>query len=108
MQMQEYRGAICWVLGILSGVLALLSIAAGLNWMSFPRLDHDHSGTLLVGLWAVLPPLAFWLDWMVLCSGMDRENRAIVEHTHDLSRNIWLAVVAILTVLFRIPMGGGG
>jgi len=65
---------------------------------------HEELGKLLIGFWALGPPLFFWFDWFWLGLYADETEREIAKHTHDLSRNIWIALVAILTVLFAINL----
>jgi hypothetical protein len=65
---------------------------------------HEELGKLLVGFWGLGPPLFFWFDWFWLGWYADDTEREIAKHTHDLSRNIWIALVAILTVLFAINL----
>jgi hypothetical protein len=31
-------------------------------------------------------------------------EREVAKHTHDLSRNIWVALVAVLAILFAVKM----
>jgi len=67
---------------------------------------HDQLGKVVIGFWGLVPPLFFWVDWVWLCSylGADDPEREVAKHTHDLSRNIWIAFTAILTVLFAIKI----
>ena len=53
------------------------------------------------------PPAFFWLDWVVLFDHqtVDADTRRdIAKYTYDLGRNIWLGLVAILTVPFNIKI----
>jgi hypothetical protein len=57
-------------------------------------------GGILVAAWAILPPGFFWIDWVHFCEGMEKDNREIAKHTHDLARNIWLGLLGVLTFGF--------
>ena len=54
-------------------------------------------GKVLVVVWALAPPVFFWVDWVVFCRGLTAEEKNVAKHTHDLSRNIWLALIGGLT-----------
>ena len=87
--------------------LAALSFGAAL-WKSssLPCLDHKSLGIVIVAFWAVAPPVFFWFDWVHFCRDMDPKapEREIAKHTHDLGRNIWIALVTFLTLaFFKLP-----
>jgi len=67
-------------------------------------LTHEQLGTCVIGFGVLVPPAFFWLDWVVFCRCMTTRERDFTKHTHDLSRNIWLALIAMLTVLFKIKL----
>jgi hypothetical protein len=69
---------------------------------------HDELGKFLIGFWGLVPPLFFWVDWVWLCSYLapNDPEREVAKHTHDLSRNIWIALVAILAILFAVRFPG--
>jgi hypothetical protein len=97
-------------LGGIGAILGILSLWAGSDATSkWPFASHETLGSWLVAFWVLVPPLYFWIDWVGFCSymGADDDNRDVAKHTHDLSRNIWLGLIAVLTVLFKIsiPLG---
>ena len=79
-------------------------------------------GLWIVALWTIVPPLYFWADWVYLCRPVPKDGRAQganqtgvgekdklaflddVKTMHDFSRNIWLALVAVLTVMFQVKL----
>jgi hypothetical protein len=85
-------------------IFAVVSLLAAANPHSRlgPLLDHDAWGKLIVAVWAVLPPVFFWVDWVKYCGYMHPSNpeREVAKHTHDLARNIWLGLLAVLTFSF--------
>ena len=108
--MRIVRAVFNWVGGVLSVLLAIWSLRKGLEPSStFGPWNHEELGRVLIGFWALVPPLFFWLDWVALCSYLPANDpqREIAKHTHDLSRNIWIALVGILTVLFAIKFPSG-
>lgn len=94
--------------GVIFGLLSLwAALTAGSTWIF---ASHEQLGSYLLAIGILLPPLYFWIDWVWFCSYMpaNDENRDIAKHTHDLSRNIWLGLIAILTVLFKVAPAGIG
>jgi hypothetical protein len=86
-------------------VIAALSLtAAAIPTSTLGPLNHDQLGKLVIGFWVIVPPVFFWVDWVFFCTDAERE---VAKHTHDLGRNIWLAVVAILAVFFAVKLPGG-
>ena len=99
------RSTFNWCCGIAAGVFAVASLHAGLfPWDEFLSFSRKQIG----GRWselAFLPPIFFWLDWVVFAKELDGDDkRDVAKHTHDLSRNIWLAFAAILAYLFDISV----
>jgi hypothetical protein len=95
---------------LISVVLGYWSLRKALNSSStFGPWTHEQLGQLLIGFWALVPPLFFWVDWVLLCSYLPPGDplRDVAKHTHDLSRNIWLALVAVLAILFAVRFPGG-
>lgn len=95
---------ICFAIWSLRQALDQSSTFGPLSYESFTLgpWTHDQLGMFLIGFWAVVPPLFFWLDWVLFCSRLAPSDpaREVAKHTHDLSRNIWLALVGVLAVLF--------
>jgi hypothetical protein len=71
---------------------------------TFMSLDHRALGKLLIGIWGLLPPIFFWLDWVCFCRDLDKEQQEFAKHTHDLGRNVWLALLAVLAILFELKL----
>jgi hypothetical protein len=91
--------------------LAGLSVWAALDESSqLGAPDHKTLGKFIVAFWAIVPPVFFWWDWVHFCRDMkpDAPERDVAKHTHDLARNIWLGVVAVLTFAFFKSFGLGG
>lgn len=95
----QYRTPFNVVVGFIAAPIACWSIWLAFNraMLEDPRLEPV---TLLeklhLAFWIFVPPLFFWIDWVFFCNGLQADEREIAKHTHDLSRNIWLALVAIL------------
>jgi hypothetical protein len=91
---------ICGALGVLFGVLSLCAA-----FIASPTMGHDSReqlGKFVVGFWVLIPPIFFWVDWVKYSRGLSKDQLDKVKHTHDLSRNIWLALVVLLVSLFDI------
>jgi hypothetical protein len=68
--------------------------------------DRKTIGTWLVALWVLLPPIFFWVDWCFFRQGLTPQLREDLKHTHELSRNIWIAFIVVLSVLFGVKIPG--
>jgi len=85
--------------------LALFSlfyaVAMRLTWPDVEKSPEcwQTVGAVTVGAWVLLPPVWFWLEWVFFSKGQDAER---LKHTHDLSRNIWIALVIVLAALLKI------
>jgi hypothetical protein len=97
------------VLGAAGVVFALVSLWAGMNGSSKWMFDsHEKLGSYLLAFATLVPPVYFWIDWVWLCSFMPvkDDRREVAKHTHDLSRNIWIGLLGVLAVLFKLaPVG---
>ena len=87
------------------GAAVSLGLAAWTGHMS--KATADTVGKVVVVIWAIGPPAFFWFDWVHYCRDFDDAARKITEHTHDLARNIWLGLFAVLTVAFFKVSGAG-
>lgn len=100
--MTRYRDSIVKVVAWLSVILAVGSLA----WALGVHQGYCHRSAsknyLVVGFWILAPPIWFFLEWFYLCEGLPKDQLEWISHTHDLARNIWLALVAVLTVLLEI------
>jgi hypothetical protein len=93
------------IFGIISAIAALacLAIAKGSLGEGIQGWEKQHAYAI-VGAWAVLPPVFFWVDWVVFCQTMSKDELDRAKHTHDLSRNIWLALVILLGAVLGIKL----
>jgi hypothetical protein len=92
--------------GVIGALCAAISLGLGLKLINW-TVDKQ----LILALWVAIPPLFFFCDWIKYGPEPKEENAALIEsisHTHDLARNIWLALIVILTVLYEIPFPGAG
>jgi hypothetical protein len=108
--MRIFRAFCNWIAGALGVPFAIWSPFQAINPSStFGPWTHEELGRYLIGFWVIVPPIFFWLDWVWLCSYLapSAPEREVAKHTHDLSRNIWLAVVAILAISFAVELPGG-
>lgn len=89
-------------------VAAAISIVIGtLSLLVALRYGPETSKCLkyaIVGFWVIAPPIYFWSDWVFLCKNIPTSKTDAVKHVHDLSRNIWLALVVVLIALFELPI----
>jgi hypothetical protein len=63
------------------------------------------AGTVLVAAFALGAPIFIWVDWVFFYAGTPVVEE--VAHTHELERNIWLAVTAVLVALFKLKWSSG-
>ncbi len=91
-----------WLFNLVFGVGAAVA-ACWTLWVAYQRImlgdplpSPSLTEKLLVALWAFGPPVFFWVDWVFFCDGLSAQKLDVAKHTHDLSRNIWLMLVAIL------------
>jgi hypothetical protein len=92
---------------VLGPLLAAASFIVGLGHFSL-GLSPSRASKLVVAFWALVPPTFLWLDWVVLCAKVSAEEREGAKHTHELARNIWLALVGVLIVLFNLHWSSAG
>lgn len=97
------RNIFNWIFGVASVVVAIWSISLAMDPVStIFSWDHKKTGYALVALWGLAPPVFFWVDWVWFCRGLTKDQLDVAKHTHDLSRNIWLALLAFLAILFEV------
>ena len=83
--------------------LALISVLLGIVDISDVLNIPDGFAFLIVGFWVITPPVFLWLDWVFYClKTADKSFRDDAKHTHNLARNIWVALVVILIALFNL------
>lgn len=90
----------CWI-SCISAILAILSLGYAVYMRDQASEFMKH---LIVGFWVLVPPVYFWFDWHVLCRDIPQDKTDSVEHIHDLSRNIWIALVVVFIALFKIEV----
>lgn len=97
------RFGIGWV-----GSIFAIFTAAILAWRGFPTQHQDLKEVALPFLliWTIAPPMYFWFDYYVLwyVEGLNgnRQFATLEEFKHgqELSRNLWLAIVALLAAVY--------
>jgi hypothetical protein len=93
--------------GWAAAILALASLLAGVVTLGWSGSRwRKILGQIVVGSWVLGPPVFFWADWVYFTGGLTKDALDAVEHTHDLGRNIWLALVLLLVVLFDLKWPG--
>ena len=96
--------------GTIAAVFAIACVVIAWNptW-TVGSLTHKQFGAVLIGIWVIAPPIFFWADWVCYSGAFkDEGSRDLAKHTHDLSRNIWLALIVLLAYMFDVPLLGGG
>ena len=90
--------------GSIAGLLlAFISVLIGVLDCSTVLDIPNGLAFLIVGFWVIVPPVFLWLDWILYCLKIgDERFRDDAQHTHNLARNIWLALVLILVSLFDL------
>ncbi len=101
------RSCFNWTCGSLSAILGVISLIVAINEsFVFESCSRPCIGKLLVGFWVLAPPIFFWVDWVVFCRGLSKAKLEVARHTHDLSRNIWLALIVMLAATFGLKLSG--
>ena len=96
-----------WIIGVSSAVLGPISLYIALKpSIVFDFCSRACIGKSMLAFWLLIPPVFFWLDWVVFSRNFTPPQREVARHTHDLSRNVWLALVASLVVIFGLTLGG--
>ncbi len=86
-----------------SGFFAVISLVlAFCSRMWFPIKYNQLFGYFVIGAWVILPPLWFWVEWSYLSSGLLPCRLEDVKHGHEVGRNVWLALVALLIAIFGV------
>ena len=72
---------------------------------SVERPFHPAAAVLLFG-WVIGPPTWLVLEYMIFSSRLDKEAAEHLRHFEELTRNLWLAIVAGLVALYlrKIPL----
>jgi len=88
-----------------AGPLALISLGIAVTIRCiWPDVDKapagwQNFGAIMIAAWVLIPPVWFWTEWVFFSKGQDVER---LKHTHDLARNIWVALVVVLAALLKI------
>lgn len=82
----------------LSGTLAIGSLAFA-TFVRFcqPALLKPY-GYIMLGLWALIPPVWFIYEW-TLSRTLGTVEQDRIKHFHDLARNLWLALILALAAI---------
>ena len=97
--------------------LTIASIVVGiLHRFVLPIFHCQFSswvGHSLVAAWIIGPPVWFSIEWHRASSPQSKnqlqpEKLEVLAHTHELDRNIWLALVVILAALFKVSWASFG
>ena len=88
---------VAWVAAVLGAltVVAMFCIKSNTNDKLWPQL--------LLAFWAIVPAIWFWVEYHVVWRGASSANRVRLEEfaqSQETSRNLWLALVAVLLALF--------
>ena len=98
MNRDKFVTALAWISGIAGFTSVVVAVLHRAN-----ILPVSNSLKLtIVGVWVLLPPIWFWVEWVWVSRQIDEKERGRIKHMHDLARNIWIALVAILVGLFDI------
>jgi hypothetical protein len=103
MKRATYNGLFAYLTLVFGGLSLAAGVASHFKITPVPHLV----GVLAIGICVLVPPITFWVDWVVFAHELDCEQkRDFAKHRHDLSRNIWIALAGILVYLFGIPFPG--
>ena len=87
-----------------SGIAAVLSLLLGVLHQSHTLILPEAYRHVIVGCWVLLPPIWFWSEWVWVAPNISSEDRDRIKHLHDLTRNMWVALVVVLVALFDITV----
>jgi hypothetical protein len=99
--------SIAVVSAIISIILVVVSAVFALNSLGWQGVTGLAWNKIIVGLWVIIPPIWFWLEWTFFSFGLSRDELEDLKHSQELSRNIWVAVVVLLTAIFGIQWPAG-
>jgi hypothetical protein len=88
---------------IINGVAVLATIISlAIAWS--PLKANPYWGGTILTLWALVPPLYFWVEWNLFWVELDEAERERAKHNHELARNLWLGLIGVLSVSFGIKI----
>jgi hypothetical protein len=86
-----------------SVLLAVASLALAFELRTTWSSYKQPWGYVLLGLWALGPPMWFMAEYSFLPPSEGHQNDR-VKHLHDLARNLWLAFAVVLAVTMDIKL----
>jgi hypothetical protein len=101
---EKWRKVLAPTAGILAAIAAIATIGALL--LDPPTNNLAASGKpawalVALVLWAVVPPMWFWLEHFYVWRGAGiADTFDLHKYGQEVSRNIWLAFVALLAALY--------
>jgi hypothetical protein len=95
------RKIVNWVFGCVAAVAATGTLVLAFDDFGCSGESLKARRAAILACWTLLPPVYFWFDWVFLCRDQQQTEREVSKHTHDLSRNIWLGLVAVLAALWK-------
>ena len=104
---QQTAKIISNTLGWISAGLAVASIFIALRIRNYnlahPDAHSEWAAQLLLGFWAIIPPVWFIVEFRYLT---DDSEVSRTKHSHDLSRNVWIALLLILGAIISGKLPG--
>jgi hypothetical protein len=96
------------ICGTTAAIGAVASLLFALRYFGTQDVARRKElGQLIIGFWVLIPPIFFWVDWVFFCRGLSAQALDGAKHTHELSRNIWLALIVALIAAFEIKWPTG-
>lgn len=87
------------IVSYVAGSLAVATVLFAFWLRGQPEPKRHNVGYLLIGFWVLAPPIWFWVEWVFLS---EYQNPERLKHTHELARNIWVALVIVLAAILGI------
>jgi hypothetical protein len=98
------RDKVVTALALVSGMAGFASVCVAVLHRANILTVCNPLKPSIVGVWVLLPPIWFWVEWVWVSRQIDEKERERIKHMHDLARNIWIALLAILVGLFDIDV----
>ena len=97
----KFVEVVSWAGGL--GMFASIFIAVGIRFC-YGNCEKLLGAYILLGFWALIPPIWFFLEWVFLRKYLVNENRKKedIKYTQGLARNIWIALVVVLAAILGI------
>jgi hypothetical protein len=86
---------------VVAAILLLIlsfSYCALRGWMPINQPVKQMLEKILVALWLAVPPVWFWFEWSLCTNKLAAPEKEDLKHSHELSRNLWAAIVILLTL----------